>query len=362
MSTIQIHEGPPIGVARAAVPRRHRGRGWIIAGSFFVVMVSWALFRPGSRANDTPGWITEPATIGKLEEVVEGAGTLGLPDGDLVVFVSRAAGVVTGVTAEEGDSVEALTPVIELDGRTLWFVTGDAPLYRDLADGVEGEDVRTLEESLLSAGYDPGEIDLVFDLDTEAALKEWQQDQDLEVTGVFPFAEAVWAPASSRVVEFGPAVGGFLQPGDHVLTVGRSDTYVVRVPVGQAETVRIAVGDSARVDVDGLDSPLTGEVTAITEVPVDGTDYEVTIALDGPDGGRIGMEGRVSIVVDVRDDVILVPTGALAGPTSAPTVDILVGETVETRRITVGLITPTQVEIVSGVSVGELVVLGEVSE
>jgi hypothetical protein len=221
--------------------------------------------------------------------------------------------------------------------------------------------VETLERSLTEAGYDPGDVDEVFDRDTEAALEAWQEDNDLETSGRLLVASFLWAPPDSVALDVSAAPGDFVVAGEPLVTVGPSDGRVLRVNVDQADISDVAVGDEVAVDIDGLDEPLNGTVTSISSLPVSGTDFEVIVAIDTVDGMRPGMEGTVTIVTDTLADVVLVPTGALGGTSTAPSIDVVIDGVAETRSVTTGLITPTQVEIVSGVSAGEQVVIGEVA-
>ena len=47
------------------------------------------------------------------------------------------------------------------------------------------QEAMMLEEALASKGYDPGQIDGMIDSETRAAIREFQQDNDLAVTGTF---------------------------------------------------------------------------------------------------------------------------------------------------------------------------------
>jgi HlyD family secretion protein len=152
-----------------------------------------------------------------------------------------------------------------------------------------------------------------------------------------------------------------VQTGDRLLTAG-TQARVARVALDQADAARVSVGDPVSIDVDGLDEPVTGDVTAASELPTQDGSYEVTVDIDSPEGAKAGMEGTASIVVDVRMDVVTVPTGVLAGTDGGTTsVDVLVDGAVESRPVLVGLITPTLAEVTSGVAAGDLVVLGEAS-
>jgi putative peptidoglycan binding protein len=49
--------------------------------------------------------------------------------------------------------------------------------------GVSGDGARTVEEALAANGYDPGAVDGFIDLETRAAIREFQRENELVVTG-----------------------------------------------------------------------------------------------------------------------------------------------------------------------------------
>lgn len=362
MSIIKYEESASEAPAHAPArqPGRRSRRWWVVGAVVAAVVVALLVVRPGQRQAE-PEYLTEPAAVSDLQDVVEGEAILGLPDGELVSARAGVGGVVTRTHVEVGDSVEALAPVVDVNGTTLWAVTGADPVYRDLREGSSGQDVRTVEESLSSAGYDPGEVDDTFSEDTRRAVEEWQEAEDLPVTGEVKVGNLVWVQPASMVLEAPPAVGSAVQAGDRLLTAG-TDARVARVTLDQADAARVSVGDPVSIDVDGLDEPVTGDVTAASDLPTQDGIYEVTVEIDPPEGTKVGMEGTASIVVDVRTDVVTVPTGVLIGTDGGTTsVDVLVDGAVESRSVRVGLITPTLAEVTSGLAAGELIVLGEAS-
>jgi multidrug efflux pump subunit AcrA (membrane-fusion protein) len=350
-------EAAPAPVAN--IKRRSRW-GWWVALAVVAVGVAAFVLRPGGGPNEVT-YVTETAAVGSLADVVEATGVVGFPDGTIVGLSPRVGGTLTDVHIGSDDPIDPMSAVLDVDGRTLWAVTGDAPVYRDLRVGAEGPDVETLEESLTAAGYDPGEVDEVFDRDTEAALEAWQEDNDLEASGRLIVASFLWAPSDSVALDVAAAPGDFVVAGEPLVTASPTEGQVVRVNVDQADISDVAVGDDVLVDIDGLDDSLTGTVTSVSTLPVNGTDFEVVVSVDMVEGLRTGMEGTVTIVTDTLADVVLVPTGALGGSSTAPSIDVVVDGVAETRSVTTGLITPPQVEIVSGVSAGEQVVIGEVA-
>ena len=80
-----------------------------------------------------------------------------------------------------------------LDAEDRWTESGDdsalppgVPGVTDDSQGVvSGQDVIVIvvEDALADNGYDPGRIDGIIDSDTRAAIREFQRDRDLAVTG-----------------------------------------------------------------------------------------------------------------------------------------------------------------------------------
>jgi peptidoglycan hydrolase-like protein with peptidoglycan-binding domain len=53
-----------------------------------------------------------------------------------------------------------------------------------LQQGDRGDEVKALQESLADAGFDPGPIDGIFGPKTAAAVKGFQESEDLQVDGI----------------------------------------------------------------------------------------------------------------------------------------------------------------------------------
>lgn len=81
--------------------------------------------------------------------------------------------IITNVPLATGDELVEGAVAIEVAGRPLFVLEGELPVFRPLAPGVEGPDVRQLETALARLGYDPGAVDEVFDNNTEEAIAEF---------------------------------------------------------------------------------------------------------------------------------------------------------------------------------------------
>ena len=101
-----------------------------------------------------------------------------------VLLISGSLGV-SAVEAHDFRSSE-LSQV-----RDQWTRTGDdsalPPGVPGVTDDMPGyiseHDAMAVEEALANNGYDPGRIDGMIDSDTQAAIREFQRDNDLAVTG-----------------------------------------------------------------------------------------------------------------------------------------------------------------------------------
>ena len=82
------------------------------------------------------------------------------------------AAIIT-LAPEEGTPIEEGEVLLEVSGRPILVLQGELPMYRTMRLGDEGDDVLQLEEALRRLGFDPGEVDEVFDDETEAAIVEW---------------------------------------------------------------------------------------------------------------------------------------------------------------------------------------------
>lgn len=78
--------------------------------------------------------------------------------------------IITNVPLVVGDDLVEGAVALEVAGRPLLVLEGELPVFRPLAPGVEGPDVRQLEEALTRLGYDAGQVDEVFDNSTEDAV------------------------------------------------------------------------------------------------------------------------------------------------------------------------------------------------
>jgi hypothetical protein len=108
--------------------------------------------------------------------VTRGTGRFGTPQ---TLTTSPSAlkpspGIVTNVPTP-GTEIAEGGVVMTATGRPVFLLAGDRLGVRDLGPGLQGEDVRQLEQALARLGFDPAPVDGVYDAGTEAAVARWYE-------------------------------------------------------------------------------------------------------------------------------------------------------------------------------------------
>lgn len=105
---------------------------------------------------------------------------------------------------------------------------------------------------------------------------------------------------------------------------------------------------------------MQGSVTAVSPTSTVSSNvvtYSVTIALDSPPSSvRLGMTANVTVITGSKTNVLVVPNSAITTTGNSSTVTVLKNGQQATKSVVVGLVGSSDTEIVSGLSVGEVVV------
>jgi multidrug efflux system membrane fusion protein len=297
----------------------------LVAGAGGTALATGALGSAGPQDHDEPAVSPVPATAtvarADLVDRVEEDGTLGYGD-DRKVGVRRA-GTVTWL-APEGATVRRGGTLFRLDEERIPLLLGTLPLYRRLATGTDGADVRQLEGNLRALGYTGFTVDERFTPSTAAAVRRWQDDLGLPETGALEPGDAVISPSPVRVAGHQVAVGDGAGPGAAVLTVtGTTRQVDVDLPVADQRLARTGAAVTVTLPVGGSVPGRITEVGTVAQAPAsDDPDADatadatigVTIAL-GKGAARAGRVDQAPVTVGFtageREDVLVVPVAAL---------------------------------------------------
>lgn len=116
--------------------------------------------------------------------VTRGKARFGLPQPISIApsVLKTSPGLIATLPLRNAPIAEG-TVILTASGRPVFVLRGKVPAYRDLAPGVAGDDVRQLEQALKRLGFDPGNIDGVYDAQTGAAVAKWYKSKGWEPFG-----------------------------------------------------------------------------------------------------------------------------------------------------------------------------------
>jgi multidrug efflux system membrane fusion protein len=322
---------------------------------------------PDAEGGSPPESATPPATAevtrGTLVDEETKTGDLGY--GDTTAIKARGSGTVTGLAAT-GSTVTRGKSLYRVDDDPVVLLYGKLPAYRTLRNGVEGRDVKQLEQNLWALGYRGFTVDKEYTSATADAVEDWQDDLGVPETGAVDPAAVVYAAGPVRVDSHEAAAGDALQPGGGVLSItSTSRVAVVEMEIADQRLAR----EGAKVEVTLPDGTTTAARIAGVEtvvVPADNPDGEdttaikVTIAFPAGKSPK-GLDAAsvdVAFVAATAKDVLTVPvTALLALSEGGYGVEVVAGSTTSIVAVKTGMFADGKVEV-SGTGISEGTVVG----
>jgi peptidoglycan hydrolase-like protein with peptidoglycan-binding domain len=312
---------------QADTPRRRRRRLlWAALGAVLVAggAAAWLwASNPSSEAGPAATGPVASATVtrGTISATESWDGTLeyGAPQ----TVKSSAEGTVTRLV-DQGETVERGDELYRVNERPVILLYGAVPMYRDLAEGDSGIDVRQLEANLAKLGYGRFTADGAYTASTAVAVRAWQRDIGAGQTGTVARHDVVFVPDGGRVDALHVSVGDVVRPGAPVLEITGSDQVVIleadlddrsRLDMDAKVTVALPGGDEVAGTVSamrvvksapGASADGTGGATTDPE-----SILQVEVALEKAPAELVGAPVDVVVAIDKRTDVLLVPISAL---------------------------------------------------
>lgn len=229
---------------------------------------------------------------------------------------------------------------------------------------IQSATVASAQASLDQRKAPPRAVDL-------AALRAQLQDAQ---TGYTQATERlndtrIIAPVDGIVAEVNPKIGEQMMAGAKVIVMIGEEKFTIEALIPESDIAKVNVGQSATTTLDSFgDSQLfTGTVAA--EYPdqtkvQDAVYYKAIIGIDtqGKDV-KPGMTANVTILTAERPATTLsIPSRAVRQVNGKPSVQVLVNGMPEDRSIVTDLrADEARIEVLSGVSEGEQVIVGELT-
>lgn len=306
--------------------------------------------------------IAEPVRLGTIRASISATGLVtSLPSATFSVIAPQP-GRIAEITKNVGDPVKSGEVLVRFEFPTLRAETA-----------VNEAAVKSADFRVKQAQLAQGRIRML--VSKGAASRNELDEADRELAEAE--AELALAKASLGTVQAqggnttirapfdGTVTKRLHNPGDTVradesdpilrLIDPRQVQVTVTLPVG--DTTRFVVGSTARTIAEGQKTPDLLRV-ATRPVPEPGAKtVDVTLAFDTPTELKPGTQVGVEIDAEQRSNVPLVPaTAVLKDDPAQPVVVVAAGTVAQRRPVVIGLVDGENIEILSGLKPGELII------
>ncbi|MGL5825308.1 MAG: peptidoglycan-binding protein [Nocardioides sp.] len=308
---------------------------------------------------------------GTLRSLLRVTGTLGYLD--VISLTAPRAGTVTALP-KAGKTLRRGEALVAIDLRPVPVLYGALPVFRSLEVGVTGPDVLQLERNLVALGYGAElSVNEEFTSATSVAVRTWQKDLKVDITGSIKPGDVVVVPGKVRLATPLVKVGSTVTATDEIVKV-TSPRRGVTVDLDATKAPLAKVGSTVAV-TPSLGSPLTGKIRSV--VPV-GEKANADNGSSGADSDGQDSGPKVSVLIDItaeretrrydtlsasvdltaekRKNVLSVPVEALVAIDSRQfVVTIIEGSRRKQVRVTTGMFAQGQVEVTGALAEGDRV-------
>ena len=206
-------------------------------------------------------------------------------------------------------------------------------------------------------------IDLTANAQTSAISVQNLSDQ-LEYSQSKLEDYAISASIDGTITAQNIKVGDWVTAGTLISNVSNMENFEFKIPVDELDISKVSKDNRVLVSIDALpqtiDNPIEGKITKVSleGVTVGGvTDYYATIVIPYVEGLRIAMNASADIVIAESVDTLKVPVECVSKKDGKYFVEVFNGEKVEQREIEVGIQNSSFYEVLSGLTIGEDVIV-----
>lgn len=172
------------------------------------------------------------------------------------------------------------------------------------------------------------------------------------------------SPNSGKITRINKREGEMAQPTEAIISFLPNKPFQIEVDIYEEEIVNIEPGDIVKVVLAAFPEETLGAKMAFidpAEKIIDGVVYyKTTIYFDEiKQGIKQGMTADVIIESDKKENVIAVPKEAVKKNDGERTIQVFKDGKIQERKIEVGLIGNELIEVISGLSEGEQIVISK---
>ena len=382
---------------KPSLPATRRGRFGVIAAIVvvLVVFIGWRVLRP----KPPPALASSPATVSDIENTVVATGTLEAVQ--MVSVGAQASGQIKSLKVALGDHVKAGDLIAEIDSTTQSNALRNAQAAIASAHAQRGVQVANLKQAELAferqktmldqeatsrADYEAAEATLgstkaqIEALDAQIVQNQTTLDTAKANLGYTKIVAPMDGTIVAVVAKEGQTVNA-LQTTPTIVKLAKLDTITVSAEISEADVIKVKPGQTVYFTILGNpDKRYYGTLRTVepapdsieTETTATSTSsstsnqaiyYNALFEVPNPNGElRISMTAQVYVVLGEAKGAVTIPASALGDKAKDGSFTVMVvgkDGRPEPRRITVGINNNVVAQVVSGLTAGERVVVGE---
>lgn len=364
-------------------------------GIFIVLLAVIGFFVLRGRSS-APKTITQTGTVERGTLVVSLSASGEVTAANSATVDTAATGVVKKIYVQNGQKVKAGDPLIELDldqdSKQKFMAASASYLSAKNSVASTQNNLNSLQASMFSANVklinDAVARNLAVDdptyiqenatwLAAENSYKNQQTaimaaQQSLSSNWLLYKSQSpiVYAPISGTVNGLSLVLGSVIASqssnsnaasAQRIASIVTDANPTITLNLTQIDAPKVKVGDKATITLDAFsDKTYTGKVVSIDtvgSVSSNVTTYPTVIQLDTQNPEMYpNMSATANIILDTRDNVLIVPTSAVLTQNGQSTVRIMKNGAMLSVNVTVGKSSDTETEIITGLSEGDTVV------
>ncbi len=326
---------------------------WLIVGLIILLVVGGLIWR--SRQPKDEELVFASPTRGEITKTLEVSGVVDAKEKARLRFL--AGGKLTYLGAKEGDLVKKGQVIAGIDKATL-----QKQLQQNLNEYMQE---RWNWEQRLD---DTADRWLPEREQRQKDQAQWTLDNEVltvEIKDIAIRDSNLISPLTGILTTAPTAITGIQLTGSDYFEVINPRTLVFRAPVDEVDIKDVNIGQIAQVNLDAYpDEPIQTTISYIapsSSKTESGTAFVIELSL--PEASdlnklRMGMNGDVTITLESKNDVLSVPLSATRSRDNKTFLDVKTGDkTYAEREVQIGLETDEQVEIISGLSENEQILI-----
>jgi membrane fusion protein (multidrug efflux system) len=324
----------------------------IVAGAIVVAVVRRApsdKVAPTSRQAD-PNSAAMPVYTARVEprllqERVTATGSVTADES--VELVSEIAGKVVAMAFDEGSRVKRGDVLVKLEDAELAAQLARAQSRVALARA----QAERQKQLVAAGGTSQAEVDAA---ESEVKVLE----AEVELARALLAKTEVRAPFDGAVGLRYVSVGANITPNTRIATLQKIDTIKVEFSIAERHLDRVRPDAEVQISVTGLSEPFKGKIYAV-EPRIDPSTRTLRLRARAENpGGKALPGGFATVVVPLQEipDALMVPADAIISGLNEQQVYVLENGRAELRTVRTGLRLARDVQVVSGLEPGAIVI------